>query len=416
MQSVIFLALIYLQTCLHLVSSLEIAPSYTFRPFFVDSVFVIVIESTQRAASGDLSFASDSIGVYPFSEIDTFLLSFGDVDDRDYLLSQSPNYIYQKMLHSRCFCSTTLAQSLAYLDILLGGEYGTNPDCQNFILHQDDLNNVNHWMEIFGQNIVDKLLQSQKRYSNYDIDSTLFDLYFVPIGFPQAFLVQEFNSHNLFPNIPTYLSMNNQTDTPANCVYHNAHVVEKLFMDHFFSVHSLPQCPYPSESYCCFLQQHNFSDIARKSQCIYHPEWVTAAPTSSRRRPSAVPTPLPSSPLSSEDVLDASATGQFFYLEEQLHTMEQAGISVEGHHQQGQLDNYSNDMVTKVVSFLDNSELLLEVENSCFFFPTVGLRDFVDFGADPVPAFRNLYIHEAAPQDVSILVAWSCDVLGCMLC
>jgi hypothetical protein len=400
-----------------------IALFYIFRPFFLDRVFVIVIEPAQYIAND--TFSDDLLNFYPFGDPSVFILSFGDMSDRDRILAQEPEHMYQEMLRSQCSCSKTMALSLIYLDIFLGGDSETIPECLNFQIHQKAKNEINiSQMEVNGQDIVRKLLQTQEHSSK----SNFLNFYFIPIGFSQNLLIQEFDSHNFIDDdVPVTLSLISHADIPG-CLYPAAQVTEKLHLDFLFSVYYLPQCPYPEE-YCCFLQRHQFGDIAWNSRCTYHPAWALS--TTSEREPS--PQTLSSQTLSSQtlinlvsdedyysssDDLDISLTGKFFYLEEKLQAMVRDGkgnSSLAGRHQHGLIDTHNFSCVSvsvlesvpAVISQVSLDEVKIKVTEEvidtacCCFFPAVGMSEFIDFGPDPIPSFRNQYIHEVAPSEVS---------------
>ena len=390
-------------TYFHHALSLEVTSSYTFRPFFLDSLFVIVVESGYNDVDPQ---------VYPFGESDAFILAFGDEGDRDYLLSQEPDYIYENILQSQCVCSRTLILSLAYLDIFLGGESGMRTECQNFVIHHDDANNVPHRMEVYAQNIIKKLfLRGDSNNNDNTRKKHSENLYFVPIGFPQHILLAELNSDQVFGDIPAVFSEGDQSSLQDHCSHHTTSVIERLFVNFLFSAYSFPQCPYPT-SYCCFLQQHQFSEIAQSSRCAYHPDWLSSERhgtsfRSSRRQLSATASIFsPTVMASSDALLKISMTGHFFYLEEKLQTLEQAGTPPVARHQQGQLEHNLPPaaMAPNLHNFQDN----------CFYFPSVGLVDFVDFGVDPIPSFRNLYIHNPAPPEVGLSGAQNLFIYICV--
>jgi len=375
-------------------SSLESEEKLLFKmyPFFVDEVFAFVIERVQDTPDSVDSAPNDyDLNLYPFGSPDALLLSFGDEADRDSLLTQNPTFLHESMKQSQCYCSRTLQLSLIYVDMFLGGRNNILPSCQNYVLMEDNATGLYH-MDIFDQDIARKVFQ----LLDQDV-SRFINFYFIPIGYPQRHLLDEFNAHNFIDNIPISFSekhLHNSSESCANNPY-LASAVEKLFIDLLFSVFMLPQCPYTS-TYCCFLQLHQFSDIAESSRCSYHPHWVSPASKIIAKSPDIM---LLNTSYPVVDVLQESMTGKFFYLEEKVIAMQRKGSDIGVSHQQGTVEKYFGNSTSKEFSF-DDPSTVLQADNSCLFFPSVGLNEYVDFGTNPIPSFRNLYIHDPAPPDV----------------
>jgi hypothetical protein len=101
------------------------------------------------------------------------------------------------------------------------------------------------------------------------------------------------------------------------------------------------------------------------------------------------------------DPLNDSATGKFFYLEEHVASLDGTSVLSSGSvHQEGFVASYLGASVTQEFT-LGVNDGMLETDNTCFFFPVVGLAEFVDYGPNPTSSFRNLYIEDPAPPDVS---------------
>ena len=368
--------------------SSELSSHYIFHPFYVDNVFVIVVETKRSCEVNFDPFYADPSSGYLRQDRDSFLLSFGDENDRDEILSHSPEYIYKKLLHSKCYCSKTLLLSLVYLDMFLGGENGTNTDCQSFTIHDNIYQKM--YIEVFGHNIISKIVQWAK--ASHNIDSWN-NFYFASVGFPQEMIIKELNSHDLFENLPAVLSENTHHATDS-CPYYGEGLLEKRNVDYFFDAYTIPECNYPS-SYCCFLLQHDYRHVAAKSRCIYHPNWkeidsVNNAKSVDDYSPQQTP----------RNVLEKSVTGNLFYLEEVVEEMVRDGIEIERSIQWGKVEDYSSFNVSRRLNYRNRSNIKLELDNSCIFFAKVGLNEFIDFGVDPIPSFRNEYIHIPSPLDV----------------
>jgi hypothetical protein len=99
------------------------------------------------------------------------------------------------------------------------------------------------------------------------------------------------------------------------------------------------------------------------------------------------------------DPLNDSATGKFFYLEEHVASLDGTSV-LSSVHQEGFVASYLGASVTQEFT-LGVNDGMLETDNTCFFFPVVGLAEFVDYGPNPTSSFRNLYIEDPAPPDVS---------------
>jgi hypothetical protein len=135
-------------------------------------------------------------------------------------------------------------------------------------------------------------------------------------------------------------------------------------------------------------------------------------------------------PSSYFDDLSMSATGFYFYLEEIMMQEAEKNILytdnddntnnynktsfVRPNVQVGRVNMYTEDDINHVVDVTNMREEVLKLDGMCLFFQRIGLVEFIDFGVNPVPSFRNQYIHQPAPRDVCASI-YMFNLYQCML-